>query len=287
MRLIRFGEPGSEKPGIVTSSGLRLDVSGLGEDFDERFFATNGISRLKGWLNCNEASAPIVPATVRSAAPIVRPSKIICIGLNYRDHAAETGATLPTEPKIFSKATSALSGPFDPVRIPPGSAHTDWEAELAVVIGTRAAYVSEADALSHVAGYAVMNDYSERHWQKDRGGQWIKGKSFDSFAPLGPCLVTRDEVPNPQSLRIWLKKNGELRQESNTAEMVFSVATIVSYLSQCMSLLPGDIISTGTPAGVGLGRIPPEFLAPGDRIELGIDGIGEMAQIAEQYSPVE
>jgi 2-keto-4-pentenoate hydratase/2-oxohepta-3-ene-1,7-dioic acid hydratase in catechol pathway len=208
------------------------------------------------------------------------PSKLVCIGLNYSDHARETGATPPTEPVIFFKSTTAICGPFDDVVIPPGSTKTDWEVELAVVIGQRATRVSEANALRHVAGYALHNDLSERHWQMERGGQWVKGKSFDTFAPLGPFMATPDEIPDPQKLNLWLTVNGERMQNGTTANMIFGVATLVSYVSQCMTLLPGDVISTGTPAGVGLGMKPPRYLADGDVMELGVEGLGTSRQRA-------
>jgi 2-keto-4-pentenoate hydratase/2-oxohepta-3-ene-1,7-dioic acid hydratase in catechol pathway len=219
-----------------------------------------------------------VPDSVRWAPPLVRPSKIVCIGLNYRGHARETGAPLPAEPIVFLKASSALAGPYDDLTLPRGSEKTDWEVELALVIGTRASYVDEADALHHVAGYALHNDFSERAFQLERGGQWVKGKSADGFAPLGPFLATADEIPDPMNLSLWLKVNHELLQQGNTSDMVFGVAHLVSYVSQFMTLLPGDVISTGTPAGVGLGCKPPRFLRPGDVCELGIDGLGSSRQ---------
>jgi 2,4-didehydro-3-deoxy-L-rhamnonate hydrolase len=224
------------------------------------------------------AACPEVGPEQRLGPPLERPSKIVCIGLNYLDHAREMGSELPREPKIFLKATSALSGPFDDLRLPRGSVHTDYEVELGVVIGRRASYVESAAALEHVFGYVVCNDYSERDFQKNRAGQWTKGKSADTFAPLGPYLVTADEVPAPQSLELWLDVNGERRQASNTASMVFGVAPLVSYLSQFMTLLPGDVISTGTPAGVGMGRKPPVYLRPGDLVEYGISGLGQARQ---------
>ena len=281
MKLIRFGAPGQEKPGLQLPNGTRIDASGFGEDYSESFFANDGLRRLAAWAKTNAASAPIVANSVRLGPPLQRPSKIVCVGLNYADHAKESGMAIPTEPVLFFKATTAFCGPNDPVIIPRGSQKTDWEVELAIIIGTRASYVSEADALNYVAGYAVHNDYSEREWQLERGGQWVKGKSADTFAPIGPFLVTRDEIADPGQLDLWLKVNGRTLQNSNTRQMVFGVAKLVSYISQFMTLLPGDVISTGTPPGVGLGFKPPVFLKPGDRVELGIAGLGEQVQVAQ------
>ncbi len=278
MKLIRFGEPGRERPGIQTDDGRRLDASAFGEDWNEAFFGSDGVSRLAVWLGAHQDECPAVPDRTRLGPPIARPSKIICIGMNYSDHARETGATPPTEPVIFFKSTTSLCGPFDDLIIPPGSEKTDWEVELAVVIGRRASRVVEGAALEYVAGYVLHNDVSERHWQMERGGQWVKGKSFDSFAPMGPWLATRNEIHDPQTLKLWLKLNGKSVQDGSTANMIFGVATLVSYASQCMTLLPGDVISTGTPAGVGLGMKPPRYLAPGDVVELGCDGLGASRQ---------
>jgi len=278
MKLIRFGEPGSERPGLLSSDGARVDASSFGEDYGEAFFAADGLQRLERWAAQHAGSAPRVAESVRWAAPIQRPSKIVCIGLNYRGHAKETGAPLPAEPILFFKATSAFVGPNDDLVLPRGSEKTDWEVELALVIGRRARYVSEADALQHVAGYALHNDYSERAFQLERGGQWVKGKSADSFAPFGPFLATRDEISDVQSLPLWLDVNGTRVQQGNTNDMIFGVAFLVSYVSQFMSLLPGDVISTGTPAGVGLGFKPPRFLRAGDLVELGIEGLGRSRQ---------
>lgn len=279
MKLIRFGAPGAEKPGIIHNEE-RIDVSSFGEDFGERFFETEGISRLSAWLNDHVDSLPRVDAKVRLGAPFLRPSKIICIGLNYSDHAKETGATVPPEPVIFFKATSALVGPDDDLLIPRNSKKTDWEVELAVVIGKRAKYVSEADAPDFIAGYCLHNDYSEREFQLERSGQWVKGKSCDTFAPIGPWLATPDEIGDVDNLRLWLKVNGTMRQDGTTANLIYKVPFIVSYVSRFMTLLPGDVISTGTPAGVGLGMSPPTFLKAGDVVELGIDGLGEQRQAA-------
>ncbi len=278
MKLIRFGEPGRERPGVLMEDGRRLDVSRFFEDWDRAFFGAGGIDRLAEWLKAEEQDCPVVPDGERLGACIAMPSKLVCIGLNYSDHARETGATPPTEPVIFFKSTTSICGPNDDIVIPPGSTKTDWEVELAVVIGRRASRVSEAEAMRHVAGYALHNDVSERHWQMERGGQWVKGKSFDTFAPLGPYLATRDEIPDPQALGLWLDVNGQRMQDGTTANMIFGVATLVSYVSQCMTLLPGDVISTGTPAGVGLGMKPPRYLAVGDVVDLGVDGLGTARQ---------
>lgn len=278
MRLIRFGQVGLEHPGVLDRSGARRDASAFGEDWDEAFFGNDGIARLAAWLSRHLDSLPLVAEGVRWASCVARPSKIVCVGLNYRDHARETGSKIPTEPILFAKATSSLAGPFDDLCMPPGSTKTDWEVELAVVIGRSATLVTEADALSHVAGYALHNDYSERAMQLERGGQWFKGKSWDTFAPLGPWLSTADEMVDPHALSMWLDVNGERVQKSSTAELVFGVPHLVSYISQFMTLLPGDVISTGTPAGVGLGFTPPRFLSHGDVVELSIDGLGTSKQ---------
>ena len=279
MNLIRWGSAGAEKPGILTNKGARLDVSAFGSDFGEHFFASGGLERLGAWLASNASSAPPVPEAARLGPPICRPSKIVCIGLNFRDHAAETKAEPPKEPVLFFKSTTSLVGPNDALKIPRNAQKVDWEVELAVVIEKKASYVSEADALDHVAGFVLHNDYSERSFQLERGGQWVKGKSADTFAPLGPFLATRDELPNFAHLKMWLKVNGEFRQRSSTSEMIFGVPYLVSYISQFMTLLPGDVISTGTPAGVGLGMKPPQYLNSGDVVELGIEGLGESRQL--------
>ncbi|HTV57354.1 MAG TPA: fumarylacetoacetate hydrolase family protein [Verrucomicrobiae bacterium] len=278
MKLIRFGEAGKEKPGVLNAEGAWLDVSAFGRDYDEDFFGGTGIEDLRGWLGKNESRAPRVPGGTRLGPAICRPSKIVCIGLNFKDHAAESGNPIPKEPVIFFKATSSLVGPNDNLLIPRGSTKVDWEVELAVVIGRKASYVTKEQAMNHVAGFVLHNDYSERSFQLDRGGQWVKGKSCDSFAPLGPFLATKDEIGDSGRLGMWLKVNGEYRQKSNTSEMVFDVPTLVSYVSEFMSLLPGDIISTGTPAGVGLGMKPPQYLKAGDVVELGIESLGESRQ---------
>jgi 2,4-diketo-3-deoxy-L-fuconate hydrolase len=283
MKLIRFGEPGREKPGAILKDGSRIDVSSSGSDFDEAFFADGGLQKLESWLQKNAASAPRVPASVRLGPPICRPGKIVCIGLNYRDHAAETKSEIPKEPVLFFKATTSLVGPNDQLMLPKNSRKVDWEVELAVIISKRALYVTEERALDYVGGYALHNDYSERSFQLERGGQWAKGKSADTFAPLGPFLATRDEILDAGKLALWLKVNGKLRQNSSTSNMIFDVATLVSYVSQFMTLLPGDVISTGTPAGVGLGMNPPVYLNAGDVVELGIEGLGQSRQEVIAY----
>lgn len=283
MKLFRFGPAGHERPGVVLATGEHRNVTHFGEDYDESFFATDGPARLTHWLTSHAPTCPAVAPGERFGPCVKKPSKLICVGLNYAKHAAETGAPSPAEPILFFKATTALCGPNDNVIIPKRSEKTDWEVELAVIIGKRASYVELDDALDYVAGYALHNDYSERAWQMERGGQWVKGKSADTFAPLGPYLVTRDEVPNPNALPLWLSVNGERLQDSNTDDMIFDVRTLVSYISQFMTLLPGDVISTGTPAGVGLGLKPPRYLKPGDVVELGIEGLGEQRQTAVSY----
>ncbi len=285
MKLIRTGASGHEIPGLLLSDGRRIDASGFGADYDEAFFGGDGLARLAAWAQANAASAPVIAPDVRLGPCLARPSKIVCVGLNYADHAKESGMPIPPEPILFFKSTTSIAGPNDAVVIPRGSKKTDWEVELAVIIGRRASYVSEADAMQHVAGYALHNDYSEREWQLERGGQWVKGKSCDTFAPLGPFLATRDEVADPQALKLWLSVNGVRRQHSTTAQMIFGVRQLVSYISQFMTLLPGDVISTGTPPGVGLGLKPqPIFLQPGDVVELGIDGLGTQRQVARAYA---
>lgn len=278
MKLIRFGSVGHELPGVQLSSGVRIDASAFGSDYDEAFFGGDGLARLAQWLVHEGKNAPTVNADARLGAPLARPSKIVCIGLNYTDHALESGMAVPPEPVVFLKATSAIVGPNDDVIIPKGSKKTDWEVELAIVIGKRASYVSHDDALAHVAGYVLHNDYSEREFQLERGGQWVKGKSCDTFAPLGPFIATRDEFSNVHALGMWLTVNGERKQNGNTSNLVFNVPFLVSYVSQFMTLLPGDVISTGTPAGVAMGHKPPRFLQAGDVVSLGIEGLGESTQ---------
>ena len=282
MKLIRFGAAGAERPGLQLEDGRRIDAAGFGSDYTEEFFGGDGLQRLARWADANAAKAPRVSADERLGPPLVRPSKLVCIGLNYRGHAAETGAAVPREPIVFMKATSAIVGPNDDVVIPRGSEKSDWEVELGVVIGRKASYVDEANALDHVAGYVLHNDYSERAFQLERGTQWSKGKSCDSFAPLGPFIATPDEL-DATNADLWLDLNGERKQTGNTNDFVFGVAAVVSYVSQFMSLLPGDIISTGTPAGVGMGEKPPRYLKDGDVVTLGIVGLGEQRQRARAY----
>lgn len=289
MKLIRFGAPGQERPGVQLEDGTRLDASGAVRDYDEAFFGGDGLESLAGWLRHSAGTAPRVPAGARLGPPLARPSKIVCIGLNYRDHAAESGIDLPKEPVLFLKSTTSLTGPDDPVVIPRNARKLDWEVELGIVIGRRASYVPKARAIDHVAGYVLHNDYSEREFQFDRGGQWVKGKSADTFAPMGPFLATRDEIPDAQRLDLWLTVNGDLRQKSSTAEMVFDVPTLVSYISEFMTLLPGDVISSGTPAGVGHGMRPePRYLRAGDRVRLGVTGLGQAEQrVVAHAAPAE
>ena len=278
MKLIRFGEWEKEKPGLELAAGTRIDVSAFGEDYNEKFFATDGIQRLEKWLEKNKENCPLISTDVRLGSPITRPSKIVCVGLNYAKHAAESGMAVPTEPVLFFKATSSIIGPNDPVMLPKGSEKSDWEVELAVVIGKRTSYVSKEEALGYVAGYMLHNDVSERAFQLEMEGQWVKGKSCDTFAPIGPYLVTQSEIADPHNLDLWLKVNGEQLQHSNTSDLIFDIPEVVSYISQFMTLLPGDIISTGTPFGVGLGLNPPRFLKAGDVMELGIEGLGVSRQ---------
>ena len=281
MRLIRFREGGKEKPGVVMEDQL-FDVQGFGEDYDEKFFGSGGLQRLQQFLE--RARLRPLEKNVELAAPLVRPSKIICIGLNYADHARETGAALPAEPVVFMKSTTALCGPNDDIVIPKNSKKTDWEVELAVVIGKRCSYVEENNAMDHVFGYCLHNDVSEREFQLERGGTWDKGKGCDTFAPIGPWLVTKDEIKDVDNLRLWLSVNGKKMQDSTTANFVFRIPFLVSYVSRFMTLLPGDVISTGTPAGVGLGMNPPVYLKEGDVVELGIDGLGTARQKVKAYA---
>ncbi|KIO50848.1 fumarylacetoacetate hydrolase family protein [Flavobacterium hibernum] len=282
MKLIRFGAVGKEKPGVLIGE-KRYDVSSIVSDFNESFFEENGLEKLQKALEANPTLQE-VDASVRLGSPVARPSKIICIGLNYVDHCKETGAAIPTEPIIFFKSTTSLCGPDDDVIIPKNSVKTDWEVELAFVVGKKASYVEEAEALDYVAGYALLNDYSEREFQIERGGQWAKGKGCDTFAPLGPFLATKDEVKDVDNLSMWLSVNGKKYQDSNTLNLVFKIPYLLHYLSQFMTLLPGDIISTGTPPGVGLGIKPdPIYLKAGDVVELGIEGLGTSKQTAVAY----
>lgn len=284
MKLIRFGDPGEEKPGLLLSDNRKIDVSGFGEDYNPAFISSGGLERLKTWLDENKDSAPEIDDSLRLGIPLTDIGKIICIGLNYEDHAKEGGMDLPEEPILFFKATSSLVGPNDDLIIPKGSRKTDWEVELAVIIGKKASYVTEEEAVDYVAGYCVHNDYSEREFQLERGGQWVKGKSCDTFAPLGPFIATKDEIKDSNNLRLWLKVNGELKQDGSTSKLIFGVPFLISYISQFMTLLPGDVISTGTPAGVGLGFNPPQYLKPGDYVELGIEGLGSSHQHVKAYN---
>ena len=284
MKLLRFGDDGNEKPGILSNDEL-VDVSSFGEDFGEAFFANDGLQRLSSWFESRKSSLPRAAKNTRLGTPFMRPSKIICVGLNYSKHAAESKMPLPKEPILFFKSTTSFTSPNGDVIIPKNSVKTDWEVELAVVIGKRASYVDENKAMDYVAGFCLHNDYSEREFQLERNGQWVKGKSADTFAPVGPWLVTKDEVRDYSNLRLWLKVNGKMLQDSNTNDLIFGVPMLVSYISQFMTLLPGDVISTGTPAGVGMGLNPPTYLKPGDVVELGIDGLGTQKQVARAWKP--
>ena len=283
MKLIRFGAINEEKPGVFLANGTKLDVSAFGHDYDEAFFGENGTEKLQDWLKNNQDSCPVVGDDIRLGPPLMRPSKIVCVGLNYAEHAAESGMDIPEEPVLFFKATSAIVGPNDPIIIPKGSEKTDWEVELAIVVGKKASYVSEKDALNHVAGYVLHNDVSERAFQLERSGQWVKGKSCDTFAPIGPFIATPDEIGDPNNLNLWLTLNGEEMQNSSTSDFIFNIQYVVSYISQYMTLLPGDIISTGTPFGVGLGLKPPRYLKDRDVVELGIEGLGTSRQTCIAY----
>jgi 2-keto-4-pentenoate hydratase/2-oxohepta-3-ene-1,7-dioic acid hydratase in catechol pathway len=284
MKLIRFGTIGHEKPGIHIN-GKNYSVSSLVSDYDENFFANDGLLKLASDLEKNQNQLEEIPEGTRLGCPVAKPSKIVCIGLNYAKHAKETNAAIPAEPILFFKSTTSIVGPHDSIIIPKNSVKTDWEVELAVVISKRASYVEVNDAMNYIAGYCLHNDVSEREFQLERGGTWDKGKGCDSFAPLGPWLVTKDEIADPHHLRLWLSLNGKIVQDSNTDDLIFNVPFLISYISQFMTLLPGDIISTGTPAGVGLGMNPPCYLKPGDIVELGIDGLGTSKQIASAYLP--
>jgi len=278
MKLIRVGNPGDELPGVWLSETEWIDVSAFVGDYDEAFFLDDGLELLTKWFSENQKDLPRFEVGSRLGASLARPSKIICIGLNYSDHAKESNMPVPAEPIVFFKSTTALCGPFDDVIIPKNSEKTDWEVELSIVVGKKTSYVSEDEAMDFVAGYVLHNDYSERAFQLERGGQWVKGKSCDTFAPIGPFFATKDEISDVHNLKIWLKVNGELKQNGSTSNLIFNVPFLISYLSQFMTLLPGDIISTGTPAGVGLGFNPPQYLKPGDEVELGIEGLGVSKQ---------
>lgn len=278
MKLIRFGKPGNEKPGIQLDKGQKIDVSAFGLDYDEIFFGFEGPKKLREWLSLNQENCPKISENVRLGPPICRPSKIVCVGLNYAKHAQESGMEVPSEPVLFFKASSAIIGPNDDVILPRNSKKSDWEVELAIVIGAKASYVEEENAMNHIAGYVLHNDISEREFQLERSGQWVKGKSSDTFAPLGPYIATTEEIKDPHNLNMWLKLNGKTMQDSNTSDLIFGIPKLVSYISEFMTLLPGDIISTGTPFGVGLGLDPQIFLKEGDEMELGIDGLGVSKQ---------
>ncbi|MEY2746596.1 MAG: hypothetical protein RL112_1638 [Planctomycetota bacterium] len=282
MKLVRHGPVGAEAPGVLLEDGSRIDCRAVAQDWNEAFFSQGGLERLAAWLGANAATAPRVAKDARWASCVARPSKIICIGLNFVDHAKETGKDIPKEPVVFFKATTALCGPYDDVKIPIGGTKLDWEVELAFVVGKTARHVPLERALEHVAGYALHNDYSERAFQLEHGGQWVKGKSCDTFAPLGPFMATRDEIPDPQALAMRLEVNGVRRQDGHSRNMVFGVAHLLSYLSRYMTLLPGDVVSTGTPAGVGLGFDPPIYLKEGDEVTLSIDKLGSSRQRVAQ-----
>jgi 2-keto-4-pentenoate hydratase/2-oxohepta-3-ene-1,7-dioic acid hydratase in catechol pathway len=281
MKLVRWGALGAEKPGLVDAQGAVRDLSSVISDLDAKALSPEGLAVLG---QIDPTTLPFVPARSRLGCPVAFVSKLICVGLNYADHAKESGNPIPSEPVLFLKASSAISGPNDDIVIPRDSQKTDWEVELGVVIGKRAAYVEEAEALDYVAGYCVCNDVSEREFQIERGGTWDKGKGCDSFGPLGPWLVTKDEVADPQALAMWLEVNGKRFQDGSTRTMIFTVAELVSYISRFMTLLPGDVISTGTPPGVGLGQKPPVFLKPGDVVRLGIGGLGEQHQTCRAWT---
>lgn len=283
MKLIRFGKAGEEKPGIHLN-GVNYDVSAFTRDYDEAFFTNGGIQQLASILSLKENILPKLADEVRLGCPVAHPSKILCIGLNYAKHAKETNSPIPKEPILFLKSTTAITGPNDPIMIPKGAVKTDWEVELSFVIDKKASYVPEAEAIDYVAGYCLHNDVSEREFQLERGGTWDKGKGCDTFAPLGPWLVTKDEIADPHSLRLWLSVNGKMMQDGNTDDLIFTIPQLVAYISRFMTLLPGDIVSTGTPAGVGLGFNPPVYLQPGDVVELGIDGLGSSRQKVIAFS---
>lgn len=283
MKLIRFGEAGKEKPGVIID-GINYDASAFGEDYNEQFFESGGLDRLQQFVQDRRNNLEKIQDGIRLGSPVARPSKIVCIGLNYADHAKETGAALPAEPVIFMKSTTSLVGPFDNIMIPKDSKKTDWEVELAFVIGKKASYVSEEEAMDYVAGYCLHNDVSEREFQLEKGGTWDKGKGCDTFAPMGPFLATKDEIPDADNLRLWLKLNGQTMQDGTTANFIFKIPFLISYVSRFMTLLPGDIISTGTPSGVGLGMNPQVFLKEGDVVELGIDGLGTSRQNVISFS---
>ena len=274
MKLIRFGETVNEKTGLLLDNEERVDTSGFGEDYNEKFFQTDGVNRLSKWFSENKDSLKKVDQSVRWAAPICRPSKIICVGLNFKDHAEESKMKAPEEPVLFFKSTSAYAGPYDDLMIPKGAKKVDWEVEFAFVVGKKASYVSKEAAYDYIAGYAIHSDFSEREFQLERSGQWVKGKSCDTFAPFGPFVATRNEMNDISDLKMTLSVNGVMKQNGTTENLIFDVPTLLSYISRFMTLLPGDIVSTGTPAGVGLGMNPPEYLKEGDVVEAKIDALG-------------
>lgn len=283
MKLIRYGKPGEELTGVQIE-GVNYDTSAFGSDYNEAFFANGGLDKLAQFVESNKENLKVIDAAERLGSPVARPSKIVCVGLNYADHASETNAALPSEPVLFMKSTTALVGPFDNIMLPKDSVKTDWEVELAVVIGKKASYVEEAEAASYIAGYVLHNDVSEREFQLERNGTWDKGKGCDTFAPVGPFLATADEIANVDDLNLWLDVNGKRMQTGSTKHLIFKIPFLVSYISRFMTLLPGDIISTGTPAGVGLGFNPPIYLKEGDVVELGIDGLGTSKQTVVAFS---
>lgn len=283
MKLFRFEKNGGIGIGMLNKAGKHIDISAFGHDINEDFFENGGLENLSNWLKTNESSCEEITHEFRHESCVARPSKIICVGLNYARHAKESGMDVPAEPVLFFKSTSAMCGPNDPVIIPKTSVKTDWEVELALIIGKKATYVSEENAMDYLAGYCLHNDYSERAFQLERSGQWVKGKSCDHFAPLGPYFVTKDEVSDQHNLHLWLDLNGKRMQDSNTSDLIFKIPHIISYISQFMTLLPGDIISTGTPEGVGMGQKPQLYLKPGDVVHLGIEGLGEQRQTAIAY----
>ena len=282
MRLIRFGNFNQEKPGVILSDGMKIDVSSFIDDYNEFFFENNGIKKLKDWVSKNKKKCPKIGDKIRLGAPISRPSKIVCIGLNYKKHAIESGMGIPKEPVIFFKSTTAIIGPYDNVIIPNDSKKTDWEVELAIVIKKRCFNINKNKSDEFIAGYLIHNDISERSYQLEKGGQWVKGKSYNSFAPLGPYLVTKDEIKDPNKLKLWLKLNNITMQNSSTKDFIFNINEVISYVSRFMTLLPGDLISTGTPSGVGLGQTPPLYLKNNDIMELGIEGLGISRQICKK-----
>lgn len=286
MKLFRYGKANQEKPGIIDNEGNYYDISGFGEDFNADFFAGGGLERLEEWVVKNKSSLTIMEEPARFGPPVTGVSKIICVGLNFRDHALESNMQIPSEPVLFFKATTAITGPNDPVTIPKNSQKTDWEVELAVLIGKKASYIEENEAEKYIAGYLLHNDYSEREFQLERNGQWVKGKSCDSFAPIGPYLVPKKEITDVHQLSMWLDVNGERMQNGSSSEMIYKIPFLVSYISQFMTLLPGDIISTGTPAGVGLAQKPnPRYLKAGDRVTLGIEMLGSSSQELIAWQP--